>query len=78
MKTLKVSSQLKLPAKARLLRELVDVYPEALQKGDLADRAEASATSSSFSNNLGSLRTLGLIDYPSPGYVAALPILFLE
>ena len=64
--------------KARLLRELVDAYPEALTKQELADRAGASPTSSSFSNNLGSLRSLGLIDYPSPGYVAALPILFLE
>ena len=27
---------------------------------------------------LGSLRSLGLIDYPSPGQVVALPVLFLE
>lgn len=65
-------------AKARLLRVLVDVYPEALEKHELAERAEASPTSSSFTNNLGSLRSLGLIDYPSPGFVVALPILFLE
>lgn len=65
-------------AKARILRALVDVYDQALTKVELAERVDASPTSSSFSNNLGSLRTLGLIDYPSPGYVAALPILFLE
>lgn len=65
-------------AKARLLRALVDVYPEALPKGELAQRVGASPTSSSFSNNLGSLRSLGLIDYPGPGLVAALPILFLD
>lgn len=29
-------------------------------------------------NNLGSLRSLGLIDYPSPGAAAALPVLFLD
>lgn len=63
-------------AKARLLRALIDVYPDALAKDELAARAEASATSSSFSNNLGSLRSLKLIDYPAPGYVAALPVLF--
>lgn len=66
------------PAKARILRALVDVYDEALPKDELAVRVDASPTSSSFSNNLGSLRSLGLIDYPGPGLVAALPILFLE
>lgn len=65
------------PAKARLLRVLVDAH-EPVAKQELADAAGASSTSSSFSNNLGSLRSLGLIDYPEPGYVAALPILFLE
>ncbi len=65
-------------AKWRLLEQLIDAYPEALPKAELAERAGASATSSAFSNNLGSLRSLGLIDYPSPGYVAALPVLFLE
>jgi hypothetical protein len=29
-------------------------------------------------NNLGRLRSLGLIDYPRPGQVVALPVLFLE
>jgi hypothetical protein len=42
------------------------------------DAAGASVTSSSFTNNLGSLRSLGLIDYPQPGQVVALPVLFLE
>lgn len=27
---------------------------------------------------MSSLRTLGLIDYPSPGQVVALPVLFVE
>ena len=65
-------------AKARLLQVLIDVYPNALSKTELAERAGASPTSSSFTNNLGSLRALGLIDYPSQGHVAALPVLFLE
>jgi Mn-dependent DtxR family transcriptional regulator len=65
-------------AKARLLEVLIDAYPEALEKNELAERAGASPTSSSFSNNLGSLRSLGLIDYPHKGYVAALPLLFLD
>ncbi len=62
----------------RIIRALVNVYPEALPKGELAERAGASATSSSFTNNLGSLRSLGVIDYPERGYVAAEPVLFLE
>jgi uncharacterized protein len=65
-------------AKARLLEALIAQYPNDLAKDELAERAGASATSSSFSNNLGSLRSLGLIDYPAPGRVAALPVLFLE
>jgi hypothetical protein len=65
-------------SKARLLEQLVARYPRALEKEQLAELAGASATSSSFSNNLGSLRSLGLIDYPRPGEVAALPVLFLE
>jgi hypothetical protein len=35
----------------------------------LAEGAGISVTSSSFANDLGKLRTLGLIDYPSPGAV---------
>lgn len=65
-------------AKRRLLEELIAVYPEGLGKTELAERAGASPTSSAFGNNLGALRSLGLIDYPSPGHVAALPVLFLE
>jgi hypothetical protein len=29
-------------------------------------------------NNLGSLRSLGLLDYPQPGHAAAQSVLFLE
>jgi hypothetical protein len=65
------------PSRARLLDQLIDAYPSALAKGELAERAGVSPTSSGFSNNLGSLRSLGLIDYPSPGTIAALPVLFL-
>lgn len=62
----------------RILRALIDAYPSAIAKEDLAAAADASATSSSFSNNLGALRSLGFLDYPAPGHVVALPVLFLE
>lgn len=66
------------PARARIVDALVDAYPDSLPKELLADRAGASATSSGYTNNLGSLRSLGLIDYPSPGYAIATEILFLK
>lgn len=49
-----------------------------LRKLDLATASEQSATSSGFANNLGFLRSLGVIDYPFAGAVRATRILFLE
>ncbi len=69
----------KLPApQVRIVQQLVHVYPDGLEREALAARAEASSTSSSYINNLGALRSLGLIDYPQRGLVAAQPVLFLE
>jgi hypothetical protein len=65
-------------AKAKILRALIDAYPEDLARDELADAIEVSRTSGGYFNNLGALRTLGLIDYPTPGRVVALPVLFLE
>lgn len=64
--------------KAAILRVLIDAYPHAIAKDDLAGRAGASSTSSGYTNNLGSLRSLGLIEYPAPGQAKAQSILFLE
>jgi hypothetical protein len=55
----------------RILEEASRTYPEAVDRDDLAARVEASATSSGYANNLGRLRTLGLITYPSSGKVRA-------
>jgi hypothetical protein len=62
----------------RILRALIAAYPNAVAKDELAQRAETAGTSSSYQNNLGTLRSLGLIDYPVPGQAAALPVLFLD
>ncbi|HEX8916126.1 MAG TPA: hypothetical protein VF796_27505, partial [Humisphaera sp.] len=43
---------------------------------DLAAAAGASATSSSFANNLGRLSSLGLVTYPRQGHVKASGLLF--
>jgi DNA segregation ATPase FtsK/SpoIIIE-like protein len=77
--TLQAAVLARLPRpKARILEVLINAYPESIDKAELATAAGASATSSGYSNNLGSLRSLGLIEYPQPGQVVAQSILFLE
>ncbi len=66
------------PAKWKILEVLIGTYPKAVGKDELAERIGVSPTSGGYFNNLGSLRSLGLVDYPQPGAVAALPVLFLE
>ncbi|MGB8403099.1 MAG: helicase HerA-like domain-containing protein [Mycobacterium sp.] len=63
--------------KWRLLEVLIDVYPDSLSRTELAERAGISSTSSGYANNLGAMRTLGLLDYPQQGHVAATDVLFL-
>jgi len=60
----------------KILRALIDVYPNAITKDDLAGAVQASPASSSFANNLSTLRGLGVIDYPGRGLVIATPLLF--
>lgn len=60
----------------RVLRELIAIYPQCILKVELARQCNVSATSSGYSNNLGRLRTLGLIEYPGAGMVQACEILF--
>lgn len=66
------------PARWRVLAPLLNVYPRPLSRDVLAQQAEVSAASSGYANNLGALRSLGLIDYPSSGQVTATSILFLQ
>lgn len=63
--------------KWRLLEVLIDIYPASVTRTELAERAGISPTSSGYANNLGALRTLGLLDYPQQGHVAATDVLFL-
>lgn len=68
-----------LPAsQSAILSELLKEYPNPITKEDLALRLGVSPTSGGYFNNLGRLRSLGLIDYPTPGRVVALPVLFLH
>lgn len=66
------------PAKWKLLEQLIALYPEDIPKDELAERVGVRPTSGGYFNNLGSLRSLGLIDYPAPGHVVAQSVLFLE
>jgi len=43
---------------------------QSMVKNQVALMADASPTSSTYLNNLGALRSAGLVDYPSPGNVA--------
>jgi hypothetical protein len=61
-----------------MLQVLIQSYPNAVSKEEISEITGASLTSSAFSNNLGRLRSLKLIDYPAQGMVVALPVLFIE
>lgn len=62
----------------RILKALAAVYPKSLIKPDLAERSGASATSSAFINNLGALRSAGMLDYPEQGRVRLADWILLE
>ena len=60
----------------RIVRALIEIYPDSLSRAELAEATEQSAGSGGYSNNLGALRSLGLVDYPQSGHVAATALLF--
>lgn len=64
-------------AQVRILQALVDVYPDSIERTALSEIAGVSAASSGYANNLGALRSLGLLDYPASRQVAATSALFL-
>jgi len=64
------------PAQRRMLEVAVAHYPNSIASDHLAEASGASATSSAFTNNRGRLRSLGLIEYPSSGFVRAADLLF--
>lgn len=62
----------------RVLVPILDAYPNALSNEELAEAAGYQPNTGNFNNIKGQLRSLELTTYPAPGFVAALPILFLE
>lgn len=59
------------PAQMRIVKVAAEAYPADLTKDELAEKAETTASSSAFTNNLGRLRTFGLLTYPAGGRVRA-------
>lgn len=63
----------------RVLRPLIEKYPKPLARDALATAAGyTNVNSKGFTNAIGRLRSLGFIDYPTTGQVAAQPVLFLQ
>jgi len=64
---------------AKVVKESIKVYPDALPVDELARRCGyENIASKSFANARGRARTLGLITYPASGTVKAASILFME
>lgn len=60
----------------KILRPLIEAYPKPMVTDDLAIAVGYHPRAKAFANAKGRLRTLGLIDYPTGGYVVATEILF--
>jgi hypothetical protein len=61
---------------SKIIQVLVERYPTTITRDVLAKLAGQSATSSAYTDNLGTLRSLGVIDYPKPKHVVATKLLF--
>lgn len=66
------------PAIGRMLRVLIESYPNEMPLEEFAKRAGTSTTSSAFDNNRSWLRARGLSAYPRTGFVRATALLFPE
>jgi hypothetical protein len=62
----------------KILSALHEVHPEGMDKAELAEKAGASPTSSAYTNNLGSLRSAGMIEYPDFGMARCADWIFLQ
>lgn len=60
----------------RMLEALIAVHPDAMDRNALAAASHQSSSSSGWDKNLSTLRSLGLIDYPSTSEAVATDLLF--
>ncbi len=63
-------------AQRALLSVLIKFYPQEMSRADLAERAELDDTGGYFRNAIGALSSLGLVEYPTTGFVRASDLLF--
>ena len=63
-------------AQEKILDTLIDSYPDAVSRDEIARSLGVQADTGSFSNNLSKLRTLGLLENEERGYVRATDLLF--
>lgn len=69
----------KLPGpEGRILSVLLKHYPKSMDSTKLAEASGYTPGSGGFNNPRGRLKTLGLVEYPSPGMVIAKDLLFPE
>lgn len=61
----------------RILQLVIQCYPKALTRDELAEAAGSSMSSSTFTGSLGFLKGIGLLKYPSKGSVVATENLFI-
>lgn len=67
----------KLPGpQQRIMEVLLAGYPDGIARARLAELSGQSPTSSGYSNNVSALRSLGVLDYPSQGFVVATSLMF--
>ncbi|HEY0701163.1 MAG TPA: type IV secretory system conjugative DNA transfer family protein [Candidatus Acidoferrales bacterium] len=66
------------PKQQAILKALYEAHPSPMDRNELAERSGASANSSAYTNNLGALRSAGMIDYPEPGKAKASDWLFID
>jgi hypothetical protein len=65
------------PARQAILRALIAEHPYSVLREELAAAVGVPPTSGGFKNNLGAMRTQGVIDYPAQGTVVAADLLFV-
>jgi hypothetical protein len=66
------------PAQGRILKALYEAYPSVLDRETVAATADTSPTSSGYSNNLGALRSAGMIEYFPGGRLKCAAWIFVE
>lgn len=72
----KVFEQVK-GTRERILRQVLEHYPQSVSRGVLAHELGYHERTKAYTNGLGALRTLGLIEYPAAGIVRATDVLFV-